>query len=218
MWWGVFFSQGLLHVIHPSWLPTLKTNLRTSPLRYPTIYPSFRVVKVLLLRVYPNLVFTFWPSRSCEQWLSGSVVRTGFEPVWYVPPHLPSDILGNCLRETVWLASTNFATWLFTPPWDYWWVVISVFYFLKTCEASLIKNSQQLLGGGVSLSFIPTKSHSRRRHSAESFLKSWFEDSEYLLLIVVRTGFEPVISPTYCKRALPISYLTIKKGSESSLH
>ena len=34
-------------------------------------------------------------------------------------------------------------------------------------------------------------SHSRRRHSAESFLKSWFEDSEYLLLIVVPPGIEP---------------------------
>ena len=43
----------------------------------------------------------------------------------------------------------------------------------------------------MSLSFIPTKSHSRRRLSAESFFKSWFEDFEYLLLIVDQVGIEP---------------------------
>ena len=30
-----------------------------------------------------------------------------------------------------------------------------------------------------------------------------------LITFVVRTGFEPAISPTYCKSALPISHLTI---------
>ncbi len=65
------------------------------PFRHLTndVFPS---VKVLLLRVYLNLVFTYCPSRSCEQWLSGSVVRTGFEPViiiliefWIIKCFLP---------------------------------------------------------------------------------------------------------------------------------
>ena len=74
-----------------------------------------------------------------------------------------------------------------TPTWDYRWVDLSVFYFLKTCWSYPLKTSNTTGRDCVS-PFIPTKSHSRRRLSAESFFKSWFEDSEYLLLIVDTFG------------------------------
>ena len=90
------------------------------------------------------------------------------------------------------------------------------FLFLKNLRGIPHKNIQQLLGGGVSLSFVPTMSHSRRRHSAGSFFKSWTEDSEYLLLIVGREGLEP---PMFCLKtfdlqskpfAATVTYPTLK--------
>ena len=68
----------------------------------------------------------------------------------------------------------------------------------------------------MSLSFVPTMSHSRRRHYAGSFFKSWTEDSEYLLLIVGREGLEP---PMLCLKtfdlqskpfAATVTYPTLK--------
>lgn len=62
----------------------------------------FQVVKVLLLRVYLNLVFTFFAPEVVNNGLSGFVLRTGFEPVpyhrkWYVlTPSLTQQIVGIC--------------------------------------------------------------------------------------------------------------------------
>ena len=61
------------------------------------------------------------------------------------------------------------------------------FLFLKNLMVLPVKNIQHYWEE-MCLFLYPMKSHSRRRLSAESFFKSWFEDSEYLLLIVDTFG------------------------------
>lgn len=65
------------------------------------------------------------------------------------------------------------------------------FLFLKTCEASLIKTSNTT-GRSCVRSFISTKSHSRRRLSANPLFKSWIKDywvslTLYLYVFLSRT-------------------------------
>jgi hypothetical protein len=96
-----------------------------------------------------------------------------------------------CVSTTTDIASTNSATWLCFPTMRLLVSSYFGFLFLKNLRGIPHENSQHYWEG-LCQSLYPTMSHSRRRHSAESFLKSWFEDTEYLLLIVVRTGLEPV--------------------------
>ena len=78
-----------------------------------------------------------------------------------------------------------------SPPWDSKWVDISVFYFLKTCWSYPLKTSNTTGRDCVS-PFIPRcptlAVDILRNHSLGLDSKT----VEYLLLIVVRTGFEPV--------------------------
>ena len=92
------------------------------------------------------------------------------------------------------LLQNHVATWLCFPTLRLLVSRFIGFLFLKNLLVLPVKNIQHYWEG-MCLSLYPTMSHSRRRHSAESFFKSWFEDSEYLLLIVVSSGFEPARSP-----------------------
>ena len=61
--------------------------------------------------------------------------------------------------------------------WDYWWVVISVCLLSKNLRGIPLLKQSTLVGGAVPFSFVPTKSHSRRRHSANPLLnESWIKD------------------------------------------
>ena len=74
-----------------------------------------------------------------------------------------------------------------------------VSYHIKTC--------QPLLGVGRFTNVIPMWSHSKLRfQNTYPLFKSWIKDSEYLLLIAVRTGFEPVSSvKNLTRRAYPFA-------------
>ena len=67
------------------------------------------------------------------------------------------------------------------------------FLFLKNLRGVPHKNIQQLLGGGVSLSFIPTRPAFKdvRVHYPIKFKWDIDKSAEYLLLIVGREGLEP---------------------------
>ena len=110
---------------------------------------------LLLIVVSPGL------EPVCHSWFSLQLPLQRYHLRFTTTDESPLSSLHQYQPCGLMLASIQFRHLTISPPRDYRWVVISVFYFLKTCEASLIKNIQQLLGGGVSLSLFPTTWRSR---------------------------------------------------------